>query len=205
MLFAHEIGIYSLDYGIVTTASERNELVGNSWIAGSVLYLLLEYLVNQPLVRLHFPSVLILAIQFCVQAALICGISFASDALGWYLLVVPTIALNAFGTPNTVALVAAAAKGENKGQILGTASALKSCSYALAALSTGFSYSLSRTIWRVCAAIFLAAALFCLLIIYDDSRRQHIGKQSQATQVVVQQEVKEEAATQHNHKTVQRQ
>ena len=74
---------------------------------------------------------------------------------------VVTIALNAFGTSNTMALVSAAAKEDDSGLTLGTASALKSLSYAVAALLTGTGAESLDALMNTSTALFLAAGFLC--------------------------------------------
>jgi hypothetical protein len=139
-------------------------VIGQTWIWGSVGYLILEYFVNQPLTKKRVNMAYVVAVEFALQGVLLVFAPLTATLPQWYGVIVPAIALNAFGTPCVAALVSAAAPPAQAGLVLGCGSALKSLTYAIAALLTGFSVNV-QALWWVCAGLFMFAALLVLALI----------------------------------------
>lgn len=157
MLFANYLQVF-LEGFSGRDYQESLLTVGSTWIYGSLLYLFLEFFVNQPLLKRKVSSAGIILTEFILQGSLLVAAPFVHTIGAWYGVVIPLIGLNAFGTPNIAALVAAAAPPNQSGKVLGSASAVKSFTYFFAAMLSGISID-PNLLWWVSAGCFYFASL----------------------------------------------
>mmetsp|Transcript_20794 Transcript_20794/g.33935 ORF Transcript_20794/g.33935 Transcript_20794/m.33935 type:complete len:142 (+) Transcript_20794:1158-1583(+) len=120
-----------------------------------------SFFINQPMTKLKKNSGVIIGIEFLVQGALVLFAPFIKSQAEWFVVMTVIIGLNAFGTPNTMALIAATAPENQAGIVLGSASALKSASYAIAALLTALGGISVESVWFASSGLFFTASALC--------------------------------------------